>query len=273
MTPDPKKISILGCGWLGLPLARFLLSKNYEVRGSTLHEEKLDELKRMGIRSYRIELSPELNTDFSAEFFQSEILIVNFPPKRRPDIETYHPKQVESLIKAINGSPIKKVLFVSSTSVYPNLNRVVTEKDTSPAEKGSGKALLQVEQMFRDCTQFETTILRLGGLIGYDRNPGRFLAGKKNLKDGNAPVNLIHLDDCIGIIHQIVEGNHWGETFNASCPDHPTRKEFYEEAARIGKFELPEFDQEKQNYKIISSEKLIKKTGYKFKYKNPLDTL
>ncbi|MFA8435880.1 MAG: SDR family oxidoreductase [Marinifilaceae bacterium] len=273
MDKNFSTISILGCGWLGLPLAKYLVKQHFTVKGSTLQIEKLNQLKQAGIAPYRIELSPEINIDFNAEFFDSDILIVNFPPKRRNDIEEFHPKQIETLINQIHQSKIQKVLFVSSTSVYPNLNREVTEKDVLPAEKGSGKALQIAEQMLMKEQKFETTIIRFGGLIGYDRQPGRFLAGRKQLKDGFAPVNLIHQDDCIGIIATIIKGNHWGKIYNACCPEHPTRKEFYEKAAQIGGFELPEFNQDKQNFKIVSSEKLTLETGYQFKYRNPTNTL
>lgn len=273
MNKPYNNISILGCGWLGLPLANHLIGKSFSVKGSTMHHHKLIELKKNGITPYRIELSPELNSDFDKEFFNSQILIINIPPKRREDIMDFHPLQIESLIKQIKTSPIKQVLFVSSTSVYPNLNGIVTEKDTLPATKPSGMALQKVEQMLQDCSHFQTTILRFGGLIGYDRHPGRFLSGGRNLKDGTAPVNLIHRDDCIGIISTIIEHSHWGEIFNGCSPEHPTRKEFYEKAALLGGFKLPEFINNPQSYKIVSPKKLIIKTNYKFKFNNPMQCL
>ena len=36
-----KTISILGCGWLGHPLAKFLISENFIVKGSTTTISKL----------------------------------------------------------------------------------------------------------------------------------------------------------------------------------------------------------------------------------------
>ena len=57
----------------------------------------------------------------------------------------------------------------------------------------------------RECKKFNTTVIRFGGLIGYDRMPGKFLTGKKDLPNGDAPVNLIHRDDCVQIIYQIIK--------------------------------------------------------------------
>lgn len=51
------KISILGCGWLGLPLAKQLIKKGFSVKGSTTSEEKISILKTEGIISFLISLS------------------------------------------------------------------------------------------------------------------------------------------------------------------------------------------------------------------------
>ena len=49
MKEERKKIAILGCGWLGLPLAKSLLSKGYKVKGSTTSESKLEILENAGV--------------------------------------------------------------------------------------------------------------------------------------------------------------------------------------------------------------------------------
>jgi len=72
----------------------------------------------------------------------------------------------------------------------------MTDTDGVDAES----ALYRSEQLFHENTNFQTTVIRLAGLIGPGRNPARFFAGKTNIPNGNAPVNLIHLDDCIGFI-------------------------------------------------------------------------
>lgn len=84
------QISILGCGWLGLPLARTLLERGHHVKGSTTREEKLATLEESGIDPYLIRFSPEINENYQPDFFDSEVLIVNIPPKRNEEVtETY----------------------------------------------------------------------------------------------------------------------------------------------------------------------------------------
>jgi len=265
-----KTISILGCGWLGLPLAIFLLEKDFEVKGSTATRDKLIELKAKGIEPYYINLSPEINADYVPDFLKSDVLIINFPPLRRPDIVFYHQKQIESLIAKINNSSVEYVLFISSTSVYPELNREVGEDEILWPTKDSGKALLNVENILLDLSDIKTTVLRFAGLIGYDRMPGRFLSGKRDVKNGNAPVNLIHRDDCIQIIFEIIKQGVWGEILNGCCDKHPLRKEYYTRQAKIIGVDPPTFDDsDTPNYKIISNKKLKKILNYRFKYPDP----
>lgn len=46
------KVSILGCGWLGFPLAKKLIEIGFEVKGSTTTENKLAVLKSNKIAPY-----------------------------------------------------------------------------------------------------------------------------------------------------------------------------------------------------------------------------
>lgn len=265
-----NSISILGCGWLGLPLGRALAEWGYGVKGSVRDIKQLSILKESAIEPYYLNINPYVIGKDINSFLSSEVLIINFPPGRRDDIEQYHKSQFQNLISELELSPVKKVIFISSTSVYPNLNREVVEEDAVSPEKPSGRALLTVERMLLSSKEFRTVVLRLGGLIGYDRMPGRFLSGRKKLTGGGSPVNLIHQDDCIGVIEKVLEQEVWGQVFNACSDVHPKRKEYYIEQAKLGGFDPPEFiENGESSYKIINSDKLKRLTGYKFKYPDP----
>ena len=78
------KISILGCGWLGLPLAKALVSRGFSVKGSTTSEEKLAVLENAGIEPFLIALSENKTTGNLTDFLEnSKILIIDVPPKLR----------------------------------------------------------------------------------------------------------------------------------------------------------------------------------------------
>ena len=112
-----EKISIIGCGWLGMPLALSLINKGFEVSGSTTSTYKLVELKSNGIVPFLIDINSENNY---SQFLNADILIIAITSKNS--------EAFKNLIEQIEKSQVKKVLFVSSTSVYKNSNNKVTEE-------------------------------------------------------------------------------------------------------------------------------------------------
>lgn len=258
-----EKISILGCGWLGLPLAKALIKAGHLVKGSTTHPEKISLLQTAGIHPYLIDLNPTYQGP--KDFFESDLVIINLPPRNRNEDPSFHLKQLLSVRENMLVSGVSKVIFVSSTAVYPDLNRVVTEEDaTANSLSRAGISLLQMERLFTEVPNLQSTIIRFGGLYGPGRHPGRFLAGKKQLGGAHNPVNMIHLDDCIGVIQTIIRDHHWNQTFNACSPHRQTRAEFYTLAAKDLGVEIPDFTQEAKPYKEVSSGKMLSQTGYKF---------
>ena len=268
-----KTISILGCGWLGLPLAKFYIEKGYKVKGSTTTESKLSLLAAQSIDPYLIRVESDRIEGNFAEFIDgADILIINFPPKRIPDIRKVYPKQTEQIIDQIPKD--QKTIFVSSTSVYQNTNSVVVEDMQPEPEKDSGKALLEAEQMLHFHLRDWITVLRLAGLVGYDRMPGRFLANKKELNNGNAPINVIHQDDCIGLIRQIIELEKWGEIYNGCADKHPLRKKYYTKAAETIGLTPPTFsDEPETEFKIVGNQKSKEELDYQYQYPDPMEML
>ncbi|CAA0170950.1 Putative enzyme of sugar metabolism YeeZ precursor [Tenacibaculum maritimum] len=245
-----KTVSILGCGWLGKPLAASLLKKGYVVKGSTTSEEKLEALREVGIIPFLIDISQESEI---GEFLASEILIVAITSK---DYESFN-----RLISQIRQSTIKQVIFISSTSVYENLNKVIKEEEAT-----SNSPLIDIENLFRKESGFGATIIRFAGLLGGNRHPGNWFKGRK-IGQPNGFVNMIHREDCIGVIQEIINQECWNETLNACSNHHPTRREFYTNAKLKLGLEVPEFIEEAiLSYKIISSEKLQRKLNYVFQY-------
>ncbi len=262
----------MGCGWLGFPLAKQLLADGYQIKGSTTREEKIDQLQNAGIQAYLLKATPELIGKKLSEFFNVKTLILNIPPgRRRPDVETFHPLQIKNVVEQAISCGVENILFLSSTSVYGNQNKLVTEASSLSPITPSGRALQKIEHWLLSLA-LKTTILRLGGLVGGDRKAGRFLAGKKDLKNGQAPVNLLHLNDGINIIHQVIRQEKWGEIFNCCSDEHPTREAFYIAQAIKQNFEPPVFlSEEKSNSKIVSNQKIKEILNYTFQYPNPMD--
>lgn len=268
-----NQISILGCGWLGLPLANSLLKKGFSVKGSTTSIAKISILETNKIQPFLIRLS-ENNIEGEIEAFleNSSILIIDIPPQLRKDSSENFVSKIQNLLPFIEKSSIQKVLFVSSTSVYADgvTPALIIAEETKPhPDTEGGKQLLEAEQLLQNNSNFKTTIIRFGGLIGEDRHPIHYLTGRKNLKNPEAPINLIHQNDCIGIIETILchanPAEVWGKNFNAVAPYHPTRKAYYTQKAIELNLALPEFEVEKKSIgKIILSDKIQTLLGYQF---------
>lgn len=267
-----KQISILGCGWLGLPLAKALIVNGFSVKGSTTSEEKLSELRATGINPFLVALDNKSITGAINDFLLgSETLIINIPPQLRGknsdtlSNEKVFVEKIKTLIPHIEKSAIQNILFVSSTSVYGKANGTITEDTAAEPDTESGKQLVEAESLLQNNSSFKTTILRFGGLIGEDRNPVKFLAGKQNLENPDACINFIHQEDCIGIILKIIELKSWSEIYNGVSPFHPTREVYYTEKATELSLPLPEFEHSKTSIeKLILSDKITSILDYSF---------
>ncbi len=238
-----NRIAILGCGWLGLPLAEYLQKKGYRIQGSTTSKEKLGILQNKGIEPFLVSLSEKgILGDLVGLLSGVDILIINIPPKLRGSEQEDYVLKMKFLHKALQDTGISKVIFVSSTSVYGDLQGEVTEATPPRPASKSGSQLLAAEGLFQNVKSPKTTIVRFGGLIGNDRHPIRHLTGKKGLENGQDYVNLIHLNDCIRLLEHIIMNNWWGEIFNAVYPHHPIKAEYYRSEALKRKLPSPEYE-------------------------------
>lgn len=269
MNKKKISISIMGCGWLGLETAKYLVAQGFEVKGSTTSEDKLSILEKVGIDSYLLKVNERIDATESVlkSFFSSSILLLNIPPGRRnPNVIEEHPKQIQSIVKMAKKYGVEKIIFISSTGVYGDENRVMLETDSLNPVRSSGKALVAVERLLKSEKSLKINILRFAGLIGGERKAGRFFAGKKDIKGGNARVNMVWRRDCIRVIYQIIRQNIWGEVFNVCADEHPFKKDFYVRKAIEEGFDVPVFSKDVEaDFKIVSNEKVKRVLGVEFR--------
>lgn len=252
-------IGVLGCGWLGLPLAISLVKKGYTVRGTTTSGTKLPLLEENGIEPHLISLGEAgVEGDITSFLNGMDTIIINVPPALRNGNTSNYVQKVQQLHGQIRSAGIPEVIFVSSTSVYGGLSGKVTEGTVPIPESESGKQLLQAEALFRDDQTINTSIIRFGGLIGPGRHPVNFLSGRKDLKNGHHPVNLIHLDDCLNLIIAILKQGWWGTVLNGVFPEHPSKQNYYTHVAEQRGLPAPEYREEAETGegKVVESDTL-----------------
>ena len=258
-----KSISILGAGWLGFSLGEKLLQLNYQVNASTTHAEKLSVFEQAGFKPFLIQLNDAAEID---QTFWTETLILSFPPGKSGDYSSYAIK-VEHILKQLPET-CKRVIMISSTSVYPKKTGHWKEDQLFDAETPEAQSILNAEEAVLSSNK-QAIILRLSGLVGYDRNPARF--GTSRLP-ANEPVNMIHRDDAIGVIIRLLELEHIEGIFNVCSPAHPSRQSFYEAGAKAMGIESPSLQTSIDALKrTIDCRKLIAETQYVFQKENPLD--
>lgn len=252
--PPARTLGVLGTGWLGAPLAEHLVSQGHRVAGSTTTAGRRAELRSLGVEPYVVDIGRLSGAD--PAFFRSEVLIITIPLASVDDFR--------ELVAAVESSAITSVLLVSSTSVYPDVDGTIVESDGGESPVNPR---VVIERLFQASGHFRTTVARMGGLIGYNRHPGRFFGVGKIMRNPDAAVNLIHRDDCIGIVARIIEQGVWGEVFNCCADTHPTRRDFYTRAANSLGLPAPEFAPSAANArKIISNRKVKQVLKYEFVY-------
>ncbi len=229
------KISIIGLGWLGYPLALELKKQHHSLLGTTRSIEKMDRFNNVGIETSLLDPSVTPHS----QLLDVDVCVLNIPPF----------KEELTWFKSWNWKRDTRLIFISSTSVH--------------GDKESGKILLEQEQWIKE-TFLHWNVLRPSGLIGPDRHPGKYLSGKKNLDGKNRPVNLIYRDDVIGVITTLIDKKLDHLTLDVTSDEHRTRKEFYESYCKNHGLPLPEFNEDESSGERISNVEM--KKIYKLKF-------
>jgi nucleoside-diphosphate-sugar epimerase len=239
------QISILGCGWLGIPLAKALLQKGFKIKGSTTSGEKLEVLKSEGILPFKIELKERKVSGDIASFLEgSEILIINIPPGLRRNPTSDYIAKVKPLLQAISVSPLSKVLYISSTSVFKDDESIpdYTEQYVFSPLEIKTSPLIEAERLVLNLNTARANVLRFGGLVGEGRHPIQFLAGRKGLLNPEAPVNLIHLSNCIRLILEVISQDAFGHIYHGIETIQSSKQAYYIKKAKDQDLVPPEFD-------------------------------
>ena len=243
-----QKIHILGSGWLGAPLALYLRDIGYQITSSNRSGVPPQTFSGENIAHYITDISSE-HCDFSV-IKQCDYLIVCITGKELLNFKR--------LALAVSDSPIKAILYTSSTSVYGESEMPVGETKNNLIVH---HPLVEIENCLKLYSNKPVTVARLAGLIGAGRHPGRFFQHKA-IPDPDFPVNLIHGDDCITTIAELIRQKHWGKTVNICASSHPTKSEFYTQAAKQGDYQLPVRGSESgRPRKIICNQTLTKELG------------
>lgn len=246
------KIAIVGYGWLGLPLAKSLRLEDHDLIGTSTTQSKVESLNAEGLKA--IFFTGEATEELKLELADSDWIVLTIPPSGNVDYLSV----LNEIVTAISAT--SQVIFTSSIGVYREVNGLVNEQ----SQLKEDHPVVKAERFLQDELENRLTILRLGGLIGEDRHPVNYLAGRKDLEGGENPVNLIHLEDVINAIKAIIKNNVIGKIFNLVYPDHPTKKEYYSTMAEKMKLQIPQFIEDNAKGKIVDGSLISKRINFEY---------
>lgn len=247
-----RSIAIFGCGWVGKALLP-ILTPDYRLKASVRTGESFEKLPLQ-----EKFLLNEENNYFHADFYQSDLIIIAIPP-RGAYLDT-----IQTVLSYIDKST--QIILLSSTSVYDQSEGIVDENSDKDVKNIS--LMLKTERYLQK-NHLNVLILRLGGLMGYDRVAGKYSAGKTFKYD--AFVNYIHRDDVVAIIKMFIDKKISSDVVNVVAPQHPSKREIFIKNSHAFGFAKIHFTHNETRSKQVSSKKLKERYHYKFLKENPLN--
>ncbi|CNE21213.1 SDR family oxidoreductase [Yersinia similis] len=268
-----KKVAIIGLGWLGMPLAQSLNRRGIDVVGSKTTPDGVDAARMSGINCYPLVLTPELicEPDDLAQLMAVDALVITLPASRTTAGGDHYFQAVQQVVDSALAFGVPRIIFTSSTSVYGETRGRIKESSPLQPVTVAGKTLMALEQWLHQLPHTSVDILRLAGLVGTDRHPGRFLAGKTGVKGGSQGVNLVHQEDVIAAIELLLNRPKGGHLYNLCAPLHPGKRDFYPACARALQLTPPEFAVEEPEgaNREIDGSKICSELGFEYLYPDP----
>lgn len=251
-----KNATIIGLGWLGLPLAKTLQQNGWQVKGTKRT------VSDCGLECLPFELST-FDEKTLSNLLDCNALIITIPPSR--DTLEHYISGIKRLVSTAILHNVQHIIYTSSTALLPTKSGVFDEQ--SETDKTNPLAELEAWLLTQP---IHIDLLRLAGLVGRKRHPVYYLAGKQDISGANQPVNLVHLEDCIQAIRLLLERPNGQRCFHLVAPIHPTRQAFYTDIAK--QYGLPDLHFSADNEpldRIISGEKICRELGFEYRYPDP----
>jgi nucleoside-diphosphate-sugar epimerase len=186
---------ILGCGYLGLRVARCWQTAGEEVFALTRSPERAAQLAAGGIRPLVGDLARSTKLEFPPNV-STALFSVGFD---RSAGQSIHDVYVEGLARVLATQPTttRRVIYVSSTGVYGDVTGADVNEDSPcrPTREGGRACLAAEERLARSPFADRAIILRLAGLYGPGRIPraADLLAGRPIDASRGGWLNLIHV--------------------------------------------------------------------------------
>ncbi|MDX1392006.1 MAG: hypothetical protein R3241_06490 [Rheinheimera sp.] len=263
------RIIIVGMGWLGQQLAMTLHRAGQQIYATRRSTAALAALPA-SVNTLVLELGLGRPTDPALlPLFADAIVICAIAPGKQSQAGQYE-KACSELSALIQRAKSRGVIHFSSSGIYTGLEHNVDETARLQPDTPRVQTLVAAEQALMQ-TQCCIT-LRLAGLMGPGRHPGRF-AGGKTLPNPHGSVNMVHAADVIAAVAVLLQQTDYSNAiYNLSCPAVVTRQVFYAEAARQAGTVI-EFSAQPEQSRWVNPQKFIRQFGFNYRYVSACDAL
>ena len=266
-------VSIVGCGWLGQALAKSLMAEGTYVLASYQSQSTLEKLNELNIPATALTLPCAVDDKgeiFGVDkaLFEQDVLVIAIPPQIKKGKVDY-PLKIQQLVALAERGQIKHIILLNSTAIYNGIEGEVDENQALNLSAEKVATLLEAEQAVQMFTK-QVHILRLAGLVGPKRHPGKFLQSGRVFTDASAQVNLVHQTDVVNIIKLLIKDSsrHSPAIYNVVSGTKVDRKSYYQAAAKALGLPIPEFEQAPvlNPSKKVNGDKLRQNLGYSYVY-------
>jgi nucleoside-diphosphate-sugar epimerase len=221
----PDSTLIIGCGYIGLPLALQLKAAGHEVDAWVHSVESATTLAGRGFA--RIITGSVAEAKIWADLPKTYGLMVHCASSSGGGEPAYEDVYVHGAHQMAVHQPEGRKIFVSSTSVYgQTLGEIVTEESDAKPEAATGKILRRAEQIALGAG---ATIVRSSGIYGPRRGVlfEKYRRGEAKIDgDGQRWINQIHQRDLVAALTLLMASGKPGEIYNAT-DDTPIRQRDY----------------------------------------------
>lgn len=270
------RVLIVGCGYVGMPLAEELVRQGHEVVGIRRSAEAAAALAAIGVEPCITDIS---DPAFSRPTGRFDWVVFTAAAGRTQGNEGYRRLYLEgnrNLLAWLSDSPPAKYVYTSSTSVYGQQDgSLVRENSPTEPEAGTALELVAAERLLFDAAakRFPAVVLRVAGIYGPDRSRylGAFIRNEVVMPGaGHRYLNMIHRDDVVGSILAALKNGRAGEAYNVVDQEPVTEIHFFTWLAEtLGKY-VPPFAPDagggSANNKRVSNRRLTMELGYRLKY-------
>jgi len=276
--PVNLSVGIIGCGWLGKALADSLLPAGKLVLATSSKQENIEKLNQLGIKAQQLTLPTDDKQFSQHDVFAQQSLVIAITPKFKQGQTDYAEKIAQVVNAAQQRGLVDRIILLSSTAVYQGLTGKVDEQSALNLTTSKTKILNAAEQAvlnFSKHASKQGVVLRLAGLVGPERHPGKFLLASKTLTNAKSPVNLIHQQDAVGLIESLLSTESAQGIFNGVSDTHVNKEQYYQAAAKSLSLAAPDFSphQSDEITRVVCGEKAKQRLTYKFVYPDLLSWL